>query len=149
MDDTTTTRDSVAAVLLLRADGAALLQHRDDKPGLRHANMWVPPGGHCDFREDVLTCAYREMEEETAYRCSNLRWLTCLEDDPGHGWKSYDLNVFCEVYDGLQPVECREGQSIAFVPRERMGELNAPEFLGRVWDQALAVLFPNEERFVA
>jgi hypothetical protein len=32
-------RDSVAAVLLLRADGAALLQHRDDRPGLRHANL--------------------------------------------------------------------------------------------------------------
>lgn len=149
MDDMVTVHDSVAAVLLLRTDGAALLQHRDDKPGLRHANMWVPPGGHCEPGENTLECARREMEEETAYHCPNLHWLTCLKDDPGHGWKTYDLNVYCAVYDGVQPVECREGQAITFVKREQLADLNAPSFLAGVWDQALAVLFPQEEQTAA
>ena len=33
----------VAAVFLLRDDGAVLLQHRDDKPDISHPGQWVPP----------------------------------------------------------------------------------------------------------
>jgi hypothetical protein len=83
------------------------------------------------------------MEEETAYRCPTLQWLASLVDDPGHGWKPYDLHVFCAVYDGRQPVECHEGQAIAFVPRRELATLDSPAFLGALWDQALAVLFPS------
>ena len=67
--------DRVAAVILLRHDGAALLQHRDDKPGLRNAGMWVPPGGHAESDELMLDCARRELREETEYDASDLRFL--------------------------------------------------------------------------
>jgi 8-oxo-dGTP pyrophosphatase MutT (NUDIX family) len=39
----------VCGVVLLREDGAALLQHRDDIPGIADPGLWVFPGGH---RED-------------------------------------------------------------------------------------------------
>ena len=52
-------RERVSAVILLRDDGAALMQHRDDKPGLRNAGMWVPPGGHRDPGEEAVACAGR------------------------------------------------------------------------------------------
>ena len=65
--------DVVAAVFLIRPDGSVLLQHRDDKPGLRHANMWVPPGGHCEPGETPRECAQREFLEETCYE-----WPNCI-----------------------------------------------------------------------
>src|SRR6185369_9814180 len=99
----------VAAVFLFRADGAALLQHRDDKLGLRHSNMWVPPGGHCDPGETPLECARREFLEETCYFCRDLQFFTSLVDRPGPPWKSLRLHVFMALYDGHQEIACREG----------------------------------------
>jgi 8-oxo-dGTP diphosphatase len=131
----------VAAVLLLRADGAALLQHRDDKPGLARAGMWVPPGGHCDPGESPLACARRELFEETGYRCNSLCQLTAFVDEVGGGHLPQYLHVFWAEYDGSQAVQCFEGQGLEFVPRERASDLPRPDFLIAVWDHALATLF--------
>ena len=77
----TVIRKRVAGIVLLREpDGAALLQHRDDKPGLPHANLWVPPGGHCDGDESWDACAAREFLEETGYSSDN--WMLWREDVP-------------------------------------------------------------------
>jgi 8-oxo-dGTP pyrophosphatase MutT (NUDIX family) len=134
----TTVRQRVAAVVLLREpDGDALLQHRDDKPGLPHANLWVPPGGHCDEGEDFRPCAEREFYEETDYRCRNLQFLREFDvDDVPHS-PPFRLAVYWEVYDGRQAVVCREGQALEFVPRSRAESVGMPEFLIGIWDQAL------------
>ena len=72
--------DRVGAVFLLRSnDGASLLQLRDDKPGLRHARQWVPPGGHAKFEEEIDACARREFLEETGYNCTHLYKLHELD----------------------------------------------------------------------
>ena len=134
----TVTRKRVAGIVLLREpDGAALLQHRDDKPGLPHANLWVPPGGHCDGDETWNACAAREFFEETGYRCHNLRLLADLNVDDIPFSPPLHLKVFWDVYDGQQPVACHEGQALEFVPRSRATELAMPEYLVRLWDQAL------------
>ena len=57
----------VGALFLLRDDGALLLQLRDEKPNLRHAGMWVPPGGHIEADESVEQGTRREFLEETDY----------------------------------------------------------------------------------
>ena len=44
---------TVAGVVLLRDDNAALLQLRDNKPGLNAAGLWVFPGGHCEPGESL------------------------------------------------------------------------------------------------
>jgi 8-oxo-dGTP pyrophosphatase MutT (NUDIX family) len=132
------TRLRVAGVVLLREpDGAALLQHRDDKPGLPHANLWVPPGGHCNDGEAWEACAAREFLEETGYRCSNLRWLAELDVDDVPFSPPMHLKVFWDVYDGDQAVTCREGQALEFVPRGRAAVIAMPEYLVDLWDQAL------------
>lgn len=135
----TTGRERVAAVVLLREpDGAALLQHRDDKPGLPHANLWVPPGGHCEDDEAFLPCAEREFHEETEYRCRSLRFLTELDvDDIPHS-PPLRLAIYWETYDGHQAVVCKEGQALEFIPRSRAREIAVPEFLIDVWDQVLS-----------
>jgi transketolase len=128
----------VATVFILRRDGAALLQHRDDRPGLRRAGMWVPPGGGFDAGERAEACARREVREETGYDCGELRWLETLDDDPGDGGAAERLHVFWTLYDGRQPVRCLEGQDLRFVTREASRGYELPEFLFELWDRALA-----------
>jgi 8-oxo-dGTP pyrophosphatase MutT (NUDIX family) len=135
----TVDRKRVAGIVLLREpDGAALLQHRDDKPELPHANLWVPPGGHCDGDETWDACADREFFEETSYRCRNLRFLADLNVDDVPFSPPLHLKVFWDVYDGVQPLTCHEGQALEFVARSRAADLAMPEYLVTLWDQALS-----------
>jgi 8-oxo-dGTP pyrophosphatase MutT (NUDIX family) len=128
----------VAAILLLRDDGAVLMQHRDDKPGLRYAGMWVPPGGHAEPGEAMDECARREFREETGYHCEEMHRLASLVDDPGGKWPAYDLTMFWARYDGKQPVECHEGQGVAFLERKEAGDYPVPAFILDLWDEACA-----------
>jgi 8-oxo-dGTP pyrophosphatase MutT (NUDIX family) len=131
-------RKRVGGVFLLRRpDGAALLQHRDDKPGLPHANLWVPPGGACDDGESFPACAAREFLEETAYRCANLRFLAEVDVDNVPFSPPLRLSMYWDVYDGTQTVICQEGQALAFVERGRAVELDVPGYLLPLWDSAI------------
>jgi len=127
----------VGAVFLLRSDGAALLQLRDDKPGLRNAGLWVPPGGHAEPGEPIETCARREFREETEYDCDELHWL-CAFVDRVPGWPPYELTLYWSLYDGVQGWACREGQALEFVLRDAMANRPAPDYLTEIWDRAIA-----------
>jgi 8-oxo-dGTP pyrophosphatase MutT (NUDIX family) len=122
----------VAGVVLLRDDGAALLQHRDDISTISDPGLWVFPGGHVEWGETPRECAAREMEEETCYRCHNLRPLIRLAIEGG------TLLFFWENYDGRQPVACREGQGLEFVDRRKVESLPKQPYLTDVFDLALA-----------
>lgn len=128
---------SVASVFLLREDGAVLLQHRDDKPGLPHANMWVTPGGHTERGESSEACARREFLEETSYVCGALRWLENTHvflDEP----QSFSLAVFWARFDGVQSPVCLEGQALEFVRRQDADAYRIPAFILPLWNKALA-----------
>ena len=122
----------------MREDGAALLQLRDNKEGLRNAGMWVPPGGHAEPGETIEMCARRELREETDYDCSDLHWLLEFEDHV-EGWPPYTLTVFLAYYDGVQQVRCREGQALQFVERHLARSYPIPSYLIEIWDLAIAV----------
>ena len=66
----------IGGVVLLRNDGAVLLQLRDNKPTITAAGLWVFPGGHCEDGEACRDCARREFREETGYDCPDLKPLT-------------------------------------------------------------------------
>ena len=142
----------VASVFLLRDDGALLLQHRDDKPGLPLAGKWAPPGGHCEPGEDAGHCARRELREETGYDCAELKLLGSFVDDNVEGQPPYPLTVFWARYDGVQAPQCLEGQAVEFVERGRASSYEIPRYLLGIWDRAIDALMgageaaPEEKR---
>lgn len=127
----------VGGIVLLRSDGATLLQHRDEKPGLPHAGLWVFPGGHCEFGEPIEDCARREFLEETGYRCNELSELETIHELTVEGFPAIHLTVFWSRYDGVQPVRCLEGQAVAFIERAHANRHPMPDYLLRLWDLAL------------
>ena len=125
----------VAAVVLLKESGAALFQLRDNKPGLPCANQWSLPSGRCESTETLKDCAKRELKEETAYQCESLHDLVTLQ--PNHdGYERYQMTAFWAPYDGLQALECLEGQAIQFIERSDAKSYAIPEFILKVWDLA-------------
>lgn len=122
----------VAAVALLRHNGSALLQLRDDDPSIVHPGLWVFPGGHGHPGEDPIECARRELEEETAYRASELDHLADLHD-PEEGAPSV-VRLYTATYDELQPIECREGRELRWFSRDDARSLPMPRFLVEAWD---------------
>lgn len=131
-------RARISGVVLLRPDdGAALLQHRDDKPGLAHAGFWVPPGGHCESAESSTACAVREFFEETNYRCTSLRHLRDLDVDDVPYAPPIRLSMYWDVYDGRQTIICNEGQGLEFVSRAAVDQIVMPPYLLGLWDEVL------------
>jgi 8-oxo-dGTP pyrophosphatase MutT (NUDIX family) len=133
----------VATVVLLRDDGAALLQHRDDKPGLPRAGMWAIPGGHHEPGEPSEDCARRELHEETGYLCDELHFLGDFPDTNDVTGRPYTLVVFWGRYDGRRTVECREGQDMRFLGRSEAVAYSVPGVVLQAWDMALAAAFPD------
>ena len=131
---------TVAGVVLLRDDHAALLQLRDNKPGLNAAGLWVFPGGHCEPDESLEAGARREFREETGYVCAALRWVTRILHPSDDGRLTYQLGMFVCRYDGLQPIHCFEGQAVEFILRAQAAFHPMPEYVPRVWDMAIEKL---------
>ncbi|MBM3835539.1 MAG: NUDIX hydrolase [Verrucomicrobia bacterium] len=137
---------TVAGVVLLRPDKAALLQLRDEKPGLRHAGLWVFPGGQCEAGETIEGCARRELFEETGYKCQKLQRLTefiyCQDD----GNPPDRVTFFWDRFDGAQTVSCHEGQALRFFCRDEAPINQMPDFLLQVWDQALDAAMQSSDQ---
>jgi putative flippase GtrA len=133
-----TQRTIVAGIVLLRDDGAALLQLRDEKPAIQDPGIWVVPGGHVELGEDARDGATREFLEETCYQCSNplplARFTSTALGYPG----DFDLVFFWDRYDGVQKIECREGQALRFIDRVEAESIPRRDYLTKVWDLALS-----------
>jgi 8-oxo-dGTP diphosphatase len=130
----------IAGIVLLRDDNSALMQLRDDKPGLNASGLWVFPGGHCEPGESTESAARRELLEETAYACNELRWVSSFPWPSDDRQVIYNLHLYAGRYDRIQPVHCYEGQKVAFIPREDASRYPMPPYVPRVWDLAIAVL---------
>jgi len=127
----------VCGVVLLRSDGAALLQLRDDRPDIQDPGIWVFPGGHVEAGESPEAGAVREFLEETRYQCEGLQLLVSFEARAVGYPGEYPIIFFWARFDGKQRIECCEGQELRFVSRDEVPQLPRREYLTSVWDQAL------------
>lgn len=123
----------VCAVVLLNSANDALLQLRDEKPGLSASGLWVFPGGHTNPGEDIFSCARREFLEETGYECDQLKWLISI-DDAFISSTHKLLHIFWDSYNADKSYICLEGQSLEFIPRLKACELKMPDYLIHIWD---------------
>lgn len=136
--DSATERRTVAGIVLLRSDGAGLLQLRDDKPTIQDPGIWVFPGGHIEPGETVTEGARREFLEETSYKCSDLKPLVSYSSLSLGYDQDFDIVFFWERFDSQQATVCLEGKSLEFVPRSKAASLPRRDYLITVWDLALA-----------
>lgn len=128
----------IGGVVLLRDDGAALLQLRDNIPTITEPGRWVFPGGHCNAGETCHDCARREFREETGYDCPDLKPLTEFQYVAPENGRTYLLSFWWTRYDGVSPVFCYEGQEVRFVPKGEFDGQPTTDYLISVWEMALA-----------
>lgn len=113
----------VVAAAILDADNRVLLAQRPE--GKQMAGLWEFPGGKVDARETPETALLRELKEELgidAYE-SCLAPLTFASHD-------YDVfHLLMPLYVLRQwkgEAQAREGQRLAWVRKERLGEYPMP-----------------------
>ncbi|HZU77366.1 MAG TPA: NUDIX domain-containing protein [Dehalococcoidia bacterium] len=121
MTETVPSRHAAAA-LLVRQDGAVLLQLRDDKPGIAQPGRWAVPGGAGEAGETPHEIAVRELLEETGYRAGEL--FPLLSERFERDGVLVQHTIFWAEYDGVQPVWCFEGQEMRWLPLEAALQLD-------------------------
>src|SRR5206468_441946 len=123
----------ICGVVVLRPDGAALLQLRDDRPDIQDPALWVFPGGHVEDGESLEAGARRELQEESEYVCRELRPVVMYHSGNIGYPNDFEISFFCCAYDGTQQVVCHEGQCLRFVSRQELDSLPVPHYLPGVW----------------
>jgi 8-oxo-dGTP pyrophosphatase MutT (NUDIX family) len=135
-------------VMLVNADGAVLLQERDQYAPIDPAR-WGMPGGHLDPGEDAESGAYRELEEETGVRLEpgTLRHHAWFRVFHPHSASLDRTDLYVARTDLTDAdIDCREGRQIVFVPPARALSLDltmsaaqaVPAFLASEGYRALA-----------
>ena len=115
-----------AGIVVVRKDGAVLMQHRDNKPSIFYPDYWCYPAGTVVKGEDFKEAAIRELKEETDYTPKGVYPLVNEVYTRSDGQK-VNRHIFWTIYDCLQPIKCNEGAEMRFVkPNEFTGKKFLP-----------------------
>jgi 8-oxo-dGTP pyrophosphatase MutT (NUDIX family) len=124
-------------ILLIREDGALLLQLRDNKKNIKHPNVWGSPGGHVNKNETYAQCANRELFEETGYIAKNLKYLMTINETLKN--KKSKVKLFWENYDSKQKINCYEGQKIKFIKKKDIDKYKIIKVIIFAWEKILSI----------
>ena len=101
-----------------------LMMHRDKWPDDVHLGKYLSLGGHVEPHEDVLSCARREVFEESGLTTTDLI-LRGTVLWTGFGAKRLDYLCFvfrADTFGGTQRVACEEG-TLEWVPVDNLAAL--------------------------
>lgn len=113
----------VVAAVIRRADGAVLLSLR--RPEQHQGGLWEFPGGKQSPAESPLSALTRELQEELGIRIAPARVRPLVQLTHHYPDKSVRLTVW-EIFDWAGTPAGREGQQIAWVMPQALGELAFP-----------------------
>jgi 8-oxo-dGTP diphosphatase len=127
--------DFIGVKIALIKDNSVLVIQRDNKPGLRFADMWDFPGGEREDNETPFECVAREVDEElgikldpksiiwektypamhdpnlTAYfmaaKISDNDIANIVFGDEGQGWKMIRIEDFIPDPTVIEPLKGR------------------------------------------
>lgn len=114
-----------AGVIVVRPDGAVLMQHRDNKPGIFYPDYYCYPAGSVNTNESFEEAAKRELSEETGYVPDQLYFLA-NEIYTRSDNQKINRHIYWTIYDQKQVIQCNEGQEMKFVS---LGEFSGKKFL--------------------
>jgi 8-oxo-dGTP diphosphatase len=119
-------------IFLRRADSILLIKGAPSKR--LWAGLYNGIGGHIEPGEDVLSAAYRELDEETQLKPESLWLCATVTIDTGQN-PGIVLFVFMGECAQGEPVPSAEG-SLEWVPLDRLNELplveDLPALLGKI-----------------
>lgn len=117
----------VSHVLVKHFDGTYLLMQRD--PNKPYPNMWeATAGGSALKGEDPLTCAFRELREETGIIADKLEEIKRFVKDSTH---TFYVEYLCETDCDKDSVLLQEGETIAYkwATAEEICQMSSDELL--------------------
>lgn len=108
-----------AGVIVIREDGAVLLQRRDNRSGVVNPGLWSFPGGAVQENETYTAAARRELQEESGYVAGTLFFVVEEEYERTDGERIV-RHIYWTPFDQTQAIACHEGAEIRFVHLEEL-----------------------------
>lgn len=108
-----------AGVIVIREDGAVLLQRRDDQSGVVNPGLWSYPGGAVQKDETYTAAARRELQEEAVYVADTL-FVVVEEEYERTDGEHIVRHVYWTPFDQSQVIACHEGAEIRFIRLEEL-----------------------------
>src|SRR3989344_5537315 len=124
-----------AEILLVRKDGALILQHRDNKPNIVRPDVVTTFGGTIEEGEAPVEAAYREINEETNLdlKVEALEFFGKYERSIEVDEEENDLYCFVVRDVDDSSLEIYEGQRFEIAKSlEEVEILNSAPFLVRI-----------------
>ena len=122
--------DGSAAVLPVDKDGKILMV-RQYRNALDRFTLEIPAGKLDDPKEPKIECAYRELEEETGYRCENLEYLMSLNTTVAFCDEAIDIFVAHNLIPSKQHLDEDE---VINVERWELSDLENLIYEGKLTD---------------
>lgn len=122
--------DGAAAVVPVTDDGK-LLMVRQFRNALNRETLEIPAGKLDDPNEPKIECAYRELEEETGYRCENLEYLMSMNTTVAFCDEAIDIFVARNLIPSHQHLDEDE---VIYVEEWSIADLEALIYSGKMTD---------------
>ena len=122
--------DGAAAVVPVTDDGK-LLMVRQFRNALNRETLEIPAGKLDDPNEPKIECAYRELEEETGYRCEKLEYLMSMNTTVAFCDEAIDIFVARNLIPSHQHLDEDE---VIFVEEWDIADLEELIYSGKMTD---------------